>query len=128
MTTMDQAIDLVKRYTEVAKTRNLDELNTIFTANFCNHSPAGTEQGLGKLKDFLSWVWELVPDIEVTINTIFADKGADGEPWVGAHVTLRGTRTDNNQALELQEVWIFRISKGKIAERRYVIDRTALSS
>jgi predicted SnoaL-like aldol condensation-catalyzing enzyme len=127
MTTMEQAIDLVRRYAEVSKTRNLDELDALFTPDFSNHSPGGAEQGLDKLKDFLSRVWDFVPDLEVTIDTIFADKVDDGEPWVGALVTLRGTRADNNQALDLQEVWTFRISEGKIAERWYVVDRAALS-
>ncbi len=126
MTTMEQAIDLVRRYTEVSKTRNLDELDAIFSPDFSNHSRSGTERGLDKLKDFLLRVWDFVPDLEVTIDTIFADKVDDGEPWVGALVTLRGTRADNNQALDLQEVWTFRVSEGKIAERWYVVDRAAL--
>jgi predicted ester cyclase len=128
MTSVDQAIELVRRYTEVVKTRNLDELDAIFTSDFSNHTASSTEQGIDMLKDFLSMVWGLVPDVEATINTIFADKVDDGEPWVGALVTLRGTRADNSQTIEFREVWIFRISEGKIAERRYVIDRAALSA
>ena len=127
MTTVEQAVELVRRYADVSRTRNLDELDAIFTPDFSNHSTGGTEQGLDKLKDFLSGVWEFVPDVEITFDRIFADKEVDGEPWVGALVTLRGTRTDNSQTIELQEVWIFRISDGKIAERRYVLDRAALS-
>ena len=111
-----------------AKHRLLDELDVIFTPDFSNHSPRGTEHGLGKFKDFLLRVWDWVPDVEVTIDTVFADKVDDGEPWVGALVTLRGTRTDNSEALELQEFWIFRISEGKLAERRYLVDRAAISS
>lgn len=61
----------------------------------------------------------------MTIDKIFAEKVDNGEPWVGALVTLRGTRSDNNQSLEFQEFWIFQFRDGKIAERRYVVDRKA---
>jgi predicted ester cyclase len=128
MTTTEQAIELVRRYTELANTRNLDELEAIFTPDFSHHSVSiGTEQGLDKFKDFLLWVWDWMPDIEVTIDTVFADKVAEGEPWVGALVTLRGTLAENNQKVEVPEFWTFRISEGKIAERWYVVDRAALS-
>lgn len=121
MTTIEQAIDLVKRYTEV---RNLDELDAIFTPDFSNHSPAGTEQGIDKLKEFLSRVMKFVPDGKITIDKIFADQRGDGEPWIGALVTLQGTKADNKQTFEMQELWVFRISEGKIAERWFVVNRT----
>lgn len=127
MTTMEQAVDLARRYAEVSKTRNLDELDDIFTSEFINHDAHRYTQGLDEFKAFLVGVWEFIPDLEVTIDTIFADKADDGEPWVGALVTLRGTRADNNQALELQEFWLFRIRDGKFAERHFVVDRAALA-
>ena len=120
MTTKEQAIELVKRYTEV---RSLDELDDIFTPDFINHSSAGTQQGIDKLKEFISSVGDMFLDVKVTIDTIFADKRGDGEPWVGALVTLRGTKADNKQAFEMQELWVFRISEGKIAERWFVVNR-----
>lgn len=128
MTTTEQAIDLVRRYAEVSTTRNLDDLDAIFTSDFSNHSPNGTEHGLDTLKEFLTGVWNAVPDLTVTIDTIFADKPDEGEPWVGALVTLRGTSTDNKQPLVLPEFWLLQISEGKIAERRYLLDRAALQA
>ena len=74
-----------------------------------------------------SSVWDMVPDLQIEINTIFVDKADDGEPWVGALVTLRGTIADNNQLLELPEFWLFQISGGKLAECRYLVDRAKLS-
>jgi hypothetical protein len=62
----------------------------------------------------------------MTINTIFADQVLDGEPWVGALITLRGRHAEQDLNIDLQEVWIFRIREGKIAERWYVVDRVAL--
>ena len=126
MTTMEQAIDLVRRYTELGKTRNLDELDAIFTPDFVNRSQGGAQHGLDALKEFVSGVWKAFPDLEVTIDTIFADKVADNEPWVGALVTLRGSHAEQDLTINLREVWNFRISEGKIAERWYVVDRAAL--
>ena len=83
---------------------------------------------MDKFKDFVSGALNFIPDLEISIDTIFADKVDDGEPWVGALVTLRGTRSDNNKTIELPEFWLFRISEGKIAERWYLVDRAILSS
>ena len=127
MTTKERAIDLVKYYVDISRTRNLDDLDVICTPDFSNHSPKGTEGGLEKFKTFVSSVWDMVPDLQIEINTIFADKADDGEPWVGALVTLRGTIADNNQPLELPEFWLFQVSEGKLAERRYLVDRAKLS-
>ena len=117
MTAIEQAIDLVRRYSEPGKTKNLDELEDIFTPDFIDHSADGTEQGLDKLKEFVLGVWRWLPDIEVTIDTIFANQAVNGDPWAGTLVTLRGTTTEHNQTIGMQEVWVFRSSVGKITER-----------
>ena len=128
MTSTEQAIELVRRYADLGKTRNLDELDEIFTEDFINHSASGTQNGLDKLKEFVSEARRWMPDIEVCIDSILANEGNDGEPWVGAFITLRGTTAENNRTIEMQEVWIFRFRDNKISERWYVYDETATST
>jgi predicted SnoaL-like aldol condensation-catalyzing enzyme len=82
---------------------------------------------LEALKEFVAGVWKAFPDLEVTIDTMFADKVADGEPWVGALVTLRGSHAEQDLTIDLREFWTFRIREGKIAERWFVVDRAALT-
>lgn len=125
MTTAEEAIDIVKRYIHRDKNKDPDGLDEFFAPDFANHSSEGTVRGLNKLKDFVVNVREWMPDIEVSIKSIFASLGASNEPWVGVYVTLSGTVAEHNQVIEMQEVWIFRISNGKIAERWYVHDQSA---
>ena len=125
MTSIEQAIELVKRYADRRRTRNLIDLDEFFTEDFINHSAEGAQYGLDKFKEFVSEARRWMPDIEVIINSIFANEGKDGEPWVGAFVTLRGTTAHDNKALEMQEVWIFQFRDNKISERRYVYDEAA---
>ena len=77
---------------------------SFFAPDFLNHSSEGTVQGLDKLKDFVVSVREWMPDIDVSIESIFASLGASNDPWVGVHVTLKGTVQKHNQTIEMQEV------------------------
>ena len=129
MTKSERAIDLVTRYTNLDKSRDLGEqLEAIFSPDFINHSATGSVKGLDKLKGFVASAREWMPDIDVSINTIFANESSDGSVWVGAQATLRGTLAENNKSIEMQEVWIFRVCENKIAERWYVYDQAELGS
>lgn len=125
MTTMDEAADLIQRYLKRDKRKDPDGLDEFFAPDFTNHSSDGTVKGLDKFKKFTIDVQKWMPDLAVTINSMFPSLGASGDPWVGAFVTLRGTIIEHNQIIEMQEVWIFRVSNGKIAERWYVHDQSA---
>ncbi len=129
MTNSEKAIELVTRYTNLDKSRDLNaQLDGIFSPSFVNHSASGTVKGLDKLKEFVASAREWMPDIDVSIESIFANESTNGDVWVGAQVILRGTVAENEKFIEMQEVWIFRISEDKIAERWYVYDQTALGS
>ena len=65
-----------------------------------------------------------MPDIDVSIETIFANQSANGDSWVGALATFRATTAEDNKPIEMQEIWVFRISEDKIAERWYVYDQS----
>ncbi|WP_143735887.1 ester cyclase [Methyloprofundus sedimenti] len=44
---------------------------------------------------------------------------------IGVYETIQSKVAAQNQSIEMQEVWIFRISNGKIAERWYAHDQSA---
>ena len=127
MTSTEKAIELVQRYATPGKSKNLDEYDEIFTTDFINHSAAGSQHGLESLKSFVRDARRWMPDIEVSIDSIFANEGIDGEPWVGASVTLRGTTAEDNRNIAMREVWIFRFRENKISERWYVYDEASSS-
>lgn len=124
MTTNAEAIALVRRYANLGRTKDLEQLPRMFTDDFTEHSANGVWQGLGPLREFLRSVWEWMPDIEVSIERIFANQGADGEPWVGASVTLRGTLAADGRFIEMPEVWIFRFRNNRISARWSVYEET----
>ena len=125
MTQKEHAIDLVRRYASLGSTRNLEALEEICTQDVINQSADGVQTGLERFKTFVSHAWQWMPDMDVKIESIFANEGDDGSPWVGAYVVLRGTPADIGEPMEMQEVWIFRFRDGKIAHRWYVYDETA---
>lgn len=122
MTSDASAMALVRHYADLGRTRDLDGLGEIFTEDFADHSAAGPRHGLEALRGFLLSVWEWMPDIEVSIEKIFVNKGEDGEPWVGASVILRGATTEGASRIEMAEVWIFRFRDNRISERWSVYD------
>ncbi len=129
MTRSNEAIDLVVRYANLDKSKDLSEqLESLFSPDFINHSAEGTVKGLVKLKEFVAGTIEWMPDIDVSVETIFANESENGDVWVGAQATLRGTLAENDKSIEMQEVWIFRVSKSKIAERWYVYDQSELGN
>ncbi len=127
MTTERRGIDLVRRYVEIVNTRTPEELDAIFAPDFVNHRPDGPAHGLEALKAFLSGVMNNWPELEVTIDAAFADESFASGPRVGALVTLRENNVELGRTFEMREIWIFRISEGKLAERWYVVDRAALN-
>jgi len=121
--TPQQAIDLVYRYAEAATARDLDALDAIFTADFVNHHPAGPSRGIDALKAFVDSVLKRWPEVTVAVDTAFANTTFADGPRVGALVTLRGHHPERAQQLEVREIWIFRVSEGKLAERWYVVEQ-----
>ena len=123
--TPQQAIDLVYRYAQAGTARDLDALDSIFTADFVNHHPAGPSRGIEALKAFVESVIKRWPELTVTVDTAFANTTFADGPRVAALVTLRGRHPDRDQQLEVREIWIFRVSEGKLAERWYVVEQPA---
>jgi len=122
MMTRQQAVDLVYRYAEAGTAGDLEALDTIFTTDFINHHPAGAARGIDALKRFVEGVLKRWPELTVTVDTAFANMAFADGPRVGALVTLRGRNPDLNQQMEVREIWIFRVSEGKLAERWYVVE------
>jgi len=123
MMTPQQAVDLVYRYAEAGTARDIDAVDAIFTADFVNHHPAGAARGIDALKRFVGSVLNDWPELTVTVDTAFANMAFADGPRVGALITLRGRNPELGRRLEVREIWIFRVSEGKLAERWYVVDQ-----
>jgi ketosteroid isomerase-like protein len=123
MITPQEAVGLVYRYAEAGTARDLDALDTIFAADFVNHHPAGAAHGIDALKQFVEFVLKRWPELTITVDTAFANTTFADGPRVGAVVTLRGRNPELGQQLEVREIWIFRVSEGKLAERWYVVEQ-----
>ena len=127
MTSDQGSVDLVRRYVEAVNTRRPEELDAIFAPDFVNHGPDGPAHGLGAFKAFVSRVMGIWPELEITIDAAFTDESFVSGTRVGALVTLRENNAELGRTLKMREIWIFRISEGKLAERWYVLDRAALN-
>ena len=120
--------NLVRRYAEeVATQGKLDVVDEIFAPDFVNHFPTwrgGDSVGSDKLKEFVSGVRGRSLQTNVTIE----DMVAEGDRVV-ARITLRGIGKGDWQGIpadgkpyEMQEIWIFRVARGRLAERWFIAD------
>ncbi|MFQ5382493.1 MAG: ester cyclase [Dehalococcoidia bacterium] len=123
MMTPEDAVALVHRYAEAGSRRDIGALDGIFTEDFVNHHPAGPARGIQELKRFVEGVLDAWPELTVSVETAFANVSFEDGPRVGALVTLHGRNPERGRTLEVRELWIFRVSEGKLAERWYVVDQ-----
>lgn len=123
MTTTDEAVRLVQRYADAGTAGDLAAMDDIFTADFINHHPAGDEVGVEALKAFVAGVRARLANLTVTIDDAFANASFPDGPRVAALVTLRGRVEARDQDVVIREMWIFRVSGGKLAERWYVVEQ-----
>jgi steroid delta-isomerase-like uncharacterized protein len=122
---------VVRRFIEDAfNGRDLDVLDEIVAEGFTNHDPPfpGLSAGREGLKQVFAGFWSAFPDIHATTVHLIAD-----EDKVASVVSLRGTHEGELMGLpptgrevNVRVLEIFRVARGQIAERRGVVDRTAL--
>ncbi|MGH2351626.1 MAG: ester cyclase [Chloroflexota bacterium] len=118
--TDEQNVAVVRRFLDAVNTGNLEALGDLFAEDGINHRPTGPERGLGALRQFVKSVRRRIPDLSVTVEEMIA-----GGDQVGVRVTLRGTSADG-QSITAPGIQMYRIAEGKIAERWYVVARSAL--
>ena len=108
-------------YEEVLNQRNLVAIDDFFAANFVNHSATQlgmTDGDLEHVKQFLSMVMEVFPDLHYTVEDLLAE----GDQVV-ARLTISGTQQgafmgipSTGKHAKISDIEIFRITGGKAVE------------
>ena len=115
---VDDNKTLAKRfYEEILNDRNMDVADEILAPQYIDHSASAP--GLENFKRYLTMITSVFPDINVTVEDMFAD-----EDKVAARLTVRGTQSGSFRGFPAkggQATWsgidIIYISNGKIVER-----------
>jgi ketosteroid isomerase-like protein len=118
-------VDLVRRYAEIVTSGDLATLDTILAPDFVQHRPTGPEAGLERMRAFVASVRRELPDLELSVETVFADDAFADGPRVGAVVTLRGTSQRLGRRVAFREIHVYRVAAGKLAERWFAVERAA---
>ena len=104
-------------YDEVLNGRKMDVADEILSLQYVDHSASAP--GLENFRTYLAMITRVFPDINVTVEDMFAD-----EHKVAVRLTIRGTQADSFRGFPAtggQATWsgmdIIHISNGKIVER-----------
>jgi steroid delta-isomerase-like uncharacterized protein len=115
-----QSKQVALQFYESVNDGDLKALRNILSINFVDHV-AGQEDSVDPeaFFEFLGMVTDTFPDIQVTVEDVFADGGK-----VAARVSIRGTHEGTFGSIEptgKRAEWtgidILKVSEGKIAER-----------
>ena len=116
----NQNIAVVKKYPEVWSSGNLEELNKIIAPNFAGHFIGGFEyKGIDGAKKWVLETRNAFPDWkEELIDIIVQDnKVVTRHHSIGTHLgTWDGIDSTGNK-VDIYEVEIYRLEKGKIVEQ-----------
>lgn len=115
---VDNNKTLAKRfYKEILNGRMMDVADEILTPQYIDHSASAP--GLENFKRYLAMITSVFPDINVTVEDMFAD-----DHNLAARLTIRGTQSGSFRGFPAkggQASWsgmdIMHISEGKIIER-----------
>ena len=104
-------------YEEILNGRKMDAADEILSPQYVDHSAAAP--GLENFKTYLGMITSVFPDINVTVEDMFAD-----DHKVAVRLTIRGTQADSFRGFPAtggQATWsgmdIIHVSNGKIVER-----------
>ena len=104
-------------YEEILNGRKMDVADEILSPQYVDHSAAAP--GLENFKSYLGMITSVFPDINVTIEDMFAD-----DYKVAVRLTIRGTQSNSFRGFPAtggQATWsgmdFIHVSEGKIAER-----------
>ena len=104
-------------YEEILNGRKMDVADEILSPQYVDHSAAAP--GLDNFKTYLGMITSVFPDINVTVEDMFAD-----DHKVAVRLTIRGTQSNSFRGFPAtggQATWsgmdIIHASEGKIAER-----------
>ena len=123
--TLDKSIALVRRYVEALNSGDLAALDGLFADDFVIHQPAGDRHGKRAIRDFVAGVRRLLPDIDARIEVIFADDAFKDGHRVGVLLSYETMSAQLGRRVTVQELQLYRMVDGQIAERWYAADRGA---
>ena len=122
--------ELIRRqYEEITNGKNLAMVETYFTPDFLDHeAPAGQPDGPAAFREYLTGIFNALPDFHVTIEETIAegDKVVVRNVWRGTHLGEYNGLRATARMITLRGIVIFRIVDGKIAERWATLDELAL--
>jgi predicted ester cyclase len=122
---LDESIALVRRYVDALNAGDIGALDELFADDFVIHQPAGDRRGKSAIRDFVVGVRRLLPDIDARVDAIFADDAFKDGHRVAVLLSYDATNPQLGQRVSVRELQLYRVVKGKIAERWYAADRRA---
>jgi steroid delta-isomerase-like uncharacterized protein len=115
---------VMRQYTELINHKNLAVIDADMHPEFVDHSPSqGQSTGLEHIKQWMSYLLETVPDLEVTVDDLLeeGDRVAVRATWKGSHTGPLQGYTPTGQRFTFQGMVFWRIQDGKIRERWAVL-------
>jgi steroid delta-isomerase-like uncharacterized protein len=121
---------LVRRqFEELINLKNLGVLDTDMAEDFVDHeAPPSQPPGPEGVKIWIRHLYEVVPDLQVTIEDIVAegDRVVVRNTWRGTHVGPFMGIPPTGKRFTLRGIVVWRIVDGKLKERWATLDRLGL--
>ncbi|HWQ35039.1 MAG TPA: ester cyclase [Blastocatellia bacterium] len=118
---------LVRRqFEELINRRNLSVVEEDIAGDFVDHeAPPGTPPGPVWVKHWIRTLFQVVPDLHVTIEDIFAedDRVVVRNTWRGTHTGLFLGLEPTGRKFVLKGIVIWRIADGRLKERWAALDQ-----
>jgi len=114
--------DLVKGYLAAINARDIDTLVSLCREDVKNHAAIPEAQGTNGVRTIFGKIWKAMPDHEVACEDLIAEGDR-----VMARIRMSGTQTGplefvrsplpaTGRAVSTEQIHVFRIENGKIAE------------
>ncbi|MFN7945698.1 MAG: ester cyclase [Blastocatellia bacterium] len=121
---------LVRRqFEELINRRNLSVVEQDIAGDFVDHeAPTGTPPGPVWVKHWIRTLLQVVPDLHVTIEDIFAedDRVVVRNTWRGTHTGFFLGLAPTGRKFVLKGIVIWRIADGRLKERWATLDQWSL--
>jgi len=121
---------LIRRhFAEVTNGKDLAALDLHLAHDYIDHeAPAWQAPGPPGAREYLTGVFEALPDFHATIEDIVAegDRVVVRNVWRGTHLGHYHGLPPTGNRIALKGIVIFRIADGKIAERWATLDELSL--
>lgn len=126
-----KAIELVRTLHEIWNTGALDRIEEVYAPNFIAHWPASSEvserSGLDGVRFGVMRIREAFPDWREDVQDVFGDGNKVASRYVstGTHRGPFWGLSPTGRRIEMQEMSIYRIAGGRVAEQWCMFDELA---